>query len=263
MLLFCYGANTNSEYLRSIVDFSFRSSGFVRDYVIVFDHFGMFANMKKKHGAKLHGVIVEIDDHALSKIRAKEVLYKMVEVEVEVEVGAGHGETVKAVCFQSIFPFVEIVIPKSYNQLTVSGYREHGLPIPMACCAGRARATLAVNMAGVAFACVLLTHERLWFVGLILLVVDLFMVVDELINDFRFTRAVKRVVPFLFFVFFKLIPPFLMAPYIFVNSDDTILKSMAVFFMIVDVMIIYVEYILLHRFARTSSRISLAHQRCL
>lgn len=239
MLLFCYGANTNVKYVASICAYTFVCTGFVSDKVLTFNHLGMFANMKFCAGARLHGIVIELCADSLRKIKRHEFLYHLVNVTVV----SSEGTHFKASTFQSLLTLPEIAVPQAYEKLMLSGYIEHGLPVPKIHGSRRARVTLAINIVGVIVGIILIQFKQFQWVGWLLVVVDFMMIVDQVMNKFAFKQEIQEAYPTAFFIAFKVIPPFLIAPYVFANTTSRLLQLLMASFFVVDVLIIYVEYI--------------------
>lgn len=221
MLLFSYGSNVNDAHLRSWIPHRFVRIGRLDGYELVFDHFG-YANIKPGSGAVL-GTISEIADIDITTLRWKEPMYKLVDVII--------GGTDCKTFISSVRPGAWSMSER-YRSILTAGYRAHMLPLPDL---PPNRLKLLINVSGTLFGAFLtrMAHPVLRAIGLLLLLVDGSMVMDELAGTSVY-ELIEQEHKQSYYILFRLIPTFIMAPLILYYSEDPVLTAAAIVFLLVD-----------------------------
>ena len=238
MYLFSYGSNTNTKHLKKIINFCYRTNGLLQNYKLVFNHFGFYGNIEKQLGEDVVGTIIEIDEENFNKLKKKEFMYETLQLDILGEDNLRYN----CVVFKSLATFKEIGVLPYYHKLIVDGYMEHGLDIPKIKQFNYDLFKVIINSMGSLFGIILIIYTQYKLIGLLLLLVDFSMVLDQIFNNTKFYNSLNKKYPKLFFFLFKIIPTFVFAPYLIVKGKG-ILKYMGILFLLVDIITLTKHYL--------------------
>ena len=73
MYLFSYGANTNNNHLQKLIKYRYVTNGILKNYKLVFNHLGIYGNIKKSNNDNMVGTIIEIDEDNLKILNKKRI----------------------------------------------------------------------------------------------------------------------------------------------------------------------------------------------
>ena len=238
MYLFCYGANMSHKHLNKLVKYNIISKCVLKNYKLVFNHFGFYGNIKREFNQNVFGILIEIDKDNLNKLKKNEFMYKLTKIKVY---SLENNATYNCLAFKSLFtPFELGALPK-YEDKIKSGFRENNMRAPVIKKFNYYLLKLIINTIGFMFGLFLFLFTKFKFIGLILFLVDLSMVIDQILNS-NFYNKFSSSYPRLFFTLFKIIPTFIIVPYLFIKGNFY-LKLISIGAFLVDIQTLIKFYI--------------------
>ncbi len=238
MLIFSYGANVNTDYLNTFIDYKFIDTGILYDYQIIFNHFGLYGNIKKNNGYKVYGTIIEINDINFKKLKKKEFMYNI----IKLNIFTSKNKNIECYVFKSKFELSELGITNNYRNKIIKGYKRYNLPIPNFKKKFNYQSfKLFINTLGFLFGLYLFYFTNMKTIGLTLFFVDFTMVIDQLFNKTYFYNNLSYKYPQIFFIFYKIIPLFFAVNII--NNSNKFLKFSGIIFLIVDILVLIKYYL--------------------
>ena len=122
MYLFSYGANTNNNHLQKLIKYRYVTNGILKNYKLVFNHLGIYGNIKKSNNDNMVGTIIEIDEDNLKILNKKEFMYDIIKLNIIGEDNCNYN----CLVYKSQILYLNLV-HYLIIKIVVEGYSEHNL----------------------------------------------------------------------------------------------------------------------------------------